>query len=364
MKSRCEDSNSTNTGEVRQNDYSCYEQLPAMLHTADADGRLTAVSELWLKNLGYSRAEVIEQPATRFLSPESQEYANIVCLPRFFAEGFVRDEPMQFVKKNGDIIDVLLSAVAENDPDGDFIRSVAVAVDVTESRNAQKAMEVYQNKLRSLTSELSITEERERRRIASELHDGVVQSLAISKMTLSEILSEPDASLIERSLKDLDGLLDQAISETRTLMYETSPSVLYLLGLSAAIKWQLDQIATRYHLVTHFDEDESEKPLEESLRAFLFRATQELLINVVKHAQAKTINVRLERDCEYVILNVSDDGIGFDGSVQSMEPNLTNGFGLFNIRDRLGYYCGKLEIASERGRGSRVTLYVPFERCK
>jgi len=116
-----------------------YENTPVMLHSIDSKGKLLSVNNYWLKIMGYEREEVIGKLSTDFLTESSQEYARKVVLPEFFKTGRCLDVSCQFVKKNGDIIDVLLSATSEKDEQGN-IRSLAVLTDVTERKQAKMAL--------------------------------------------------------------------------------------------------------------------------------------------------------------------------------------------------------------------------------
>lgn len=119
---------------------SLYENTPVMLHSIDRDGRLISVSNTWLAQMGYERSEVIGQFSTDFLTPASQDYARTEVLPHYFQMGICEDVSYQFVTKQGEVIDVLLSAIAERNPDGDILRTLAVSVDVTERNRIEAAL--------------------------------------------------------------------------------------------------------------------------------------------------------------------------------------------------------------------------------
>jgi PAS domain S-box-containing protein len=117
-----------------------YENTPVMLHSIDSYGNLISVSNFWLEKLGYKRHEVLGHKSTEFLTPESQKYAR-QALPEYFHKGFCQNIPYQFIKKDGQILDILLSAIAERDADGNIIRSLAVLIDVTESNKAKQKIQ-------------------------------------------------------------------------------------------------------------------------------------------------------------------------------------------------------------------------------
>ena len=127
-----------------------YEKTPAMGHSIDQEGRLVSVTDTWLETLGYSRDEVIGRKSTSFLTEASRRIANEIALPEFFRTGAIKDTPYQFVKKNGEIIDVILSAVTERDAKGNFPRSFAIFTDVTAQKRAEEALLESEGRLRTV----------------------------------------------------------------------------------------------------------------------------------------------------------------------------------------------------------------------
>jgi hypothetical protein len=133
---------------------SLYNETPVMLHSIDHDGRLISVSNYWLDTLGYQREEVIGRRTTEYLTEESRRYAEEVVLPEFFRTGSCKEVPYQFVKKNGEILDILLSAIAERNDAGKVVRSLAVMIDVTERKQAQGEIEKLNSALVARATEL------------------------------------------------------------------------------------------------------------------------------------------------------------------------------------------------------------------
>ena len=117
-----------------------YNNTPVMLHSIDSSGRLISVSDFWLDKLGYSRDEVIGRKSTDFLTEESKRFAVEVVLPSFMRTGQCKEVEYQFVRKTGDVVDVLMSAIAEHAPDGSIERSLAVMTDVTRRKKAERAL--------------------------------------------------------------------------------------------------------------------------------------------------------------------------------------------------------------------------------
>jgi len=210
--------------------------------------------------------------------------------------------------------------------------------------------------LRALAQELIVTEERERRQLAQALHDTVSQTLVLTNMRLSSLRAN---TAFHGELDDTIALLDQIIDHTRTLTFELSPPILYELGLDAALEWLAESLEARYQLRIRVQCVAWRETLGDDLRAFLFTAIREVLLNVIKHAQAHRVTVKLRKDVASIVAVVSDDGIGF---VPTLLPNLrsdNSGFGLFSIRERLRHLGGHLDILSSPDHGTRVTLVVP-----
>ncbi len=131
-----------------------YHHTPAMLHSIDISGRIVSVSDYWSEVLGYRREEAIGHRLTRFFTDESRRYAEKKVFKGFFKTGFIKDVPYQFVKKNNEIIDVLLSAIADRDEHGHIIRTLAVSIDVTERKRAEEALKQAKEELSRYSQDL------------------------------------------------------------------------------------------------------------------------------------------------------------------------------------------------------------------
>jgi signal transduction histidine kinase len=189
-----------------------------------------------------------------------------------------------------------------------------------------------------------------------------MQDLILFKISSGQLRGE---NLPEELVKPLDEIykhLDRIIDEMRSLTFDLGSSVLYELGLEAAIReWLSDEVQQKYGIHTEFEDDERPKPLDDDVRAVLYRAVRELLVNIVKHAQARKVKVSIGRDNHHVRIVVADDGIGF---VPSPQLNKTGSIGLFSIRERLNYLGGSIEIESKPGQGTHITLVAPINREK
>jgi PAS domain S-box-containing protein len=233
-------------------------------------------------------------------------------------------------------------------------------LEVEERIGNQIKMREQQEKLRSLSSELVLTEERERRRIATELHDRIGQTLTVARIKLGELREALPAGTAVENLADIRQFIEQTIQDTRSLTFELSSPVLYELGLEAALAWLVNQTRKKHGLLAEFKDDGQPKPLDDDCRVTAFQAVRELLFNVVKHARAQSATISIRRDDDAVRIDIEDDGIGFDTSELDVIVSGSTGFGLFSVRERLQPLGGRMEIHSEPGRGSRVAIVLPL----
>jgi len=215
-----------------------------------------------------------------------------------------------------------------------------------------------QKKLRSLASALSLAEQRERRRIATEVHDRIGQNLALLRIKLGEMRkANPESYLLE-----LIELLDDAIRDVRSLVSEISSPVLYELGFVPAVRQLTKKMGEQQGIDLHFQNDGKPKSISDDVQVLLFQAVRELLVNVAKHSNASRGTVSVSREGDSVRIDVKDDGVGFDTSTVDPSASENAGFGLFSIRERLEPLGGSLEVSSTPGEGSTVTLFAPLEK--
>jgi DNA-binding NarL/FixJ family response regulator/anti-sigma regulatory factor (Ser/Thr protein kinase) len=217
-----------------------------------------------------------------------------------------------------------------------------------------------------LASQLAQAEQRERRRLARLLHDHLQQLLAAAKMRVSVLRQGPSPNgshLIEQ----VDDLLGESIAASRSLTAQLSPPLLYDGGLAPALEWLARRMQEEHGLEVEVSFDRAAEPAADDLRAFLFQAARELLFNVVKHAGVRRarVEVALERQAQadepgdMIRVTISDLGAGFDADILKNETQLSERFGLFGIGERIAVIDGRLDVESEPGRGTSISLIVP-----
>lgn len=226
----------------------------------------------------------------------------------------------------------------------------------------QQEQEIHENhrQLAELTEELLLTEERERRHIASALHDSIGQSLAFSKRELGVLRKDLPEALLEK-LDRAKQQIDEAVQRTRSLTFELSPSTLYTFGLEAAIDELAEQFSQQEGFQCHLDVQDGDEPLSEQTKVLLYRATRELLINVAKHAEANNVFISVRRINGNVRIEVEDDGKGFDVAKTQSPQGKPVTFGVFSLRQRLTCKNGSFTIRSAPDEGTTVTMQLPLE---
>jgi PAS domain S-box-containing protein len=244
------------------------------------------------------------------------------------------------------------------DERGKVTHFVSVQRDITDRKKTEEQFHVYQEQLRLLASELLLAEERERRRIAMDLHDNIGQMLALTRIKLGVLRNALPGNVHEDAVGDLVELIDQSIGYTKSLSFELSPPLLYDIGIEATIEWLAEQMQKQHYILFFCENDGSPKPLKRDVSILLFQTVRELFMNIVKHSQAHQVNVEVSREADDIKIVVADDGIGFDAS--KVDTDLT--FGFFSIRERLKYLGGSLSIDTGPGRGTRVTVTSPLDR--
>jgi PAS domain S-box-containing protein len=233
-----------------------------------------------------------------------------------------------------------------------------------EQRVAERTEELVQSerRLRALATELNLAEQRERTRLANDLHDYLAQLLVLGKLTLGQAKRLQLPSLAEKLIKETDETLGEALNYCRTLMAELSPRVLQEQGLPAGLKWLSEHMKRQnLEVAVKVDNVNSVRCPEDSA-VLLFQSVRELLINVAKHGAVKKATVTMTHQDGSLTIVVRDEN-GFDlaaATAASTISPLSSKFGLFSIRERMKALGGTFAIQSERSKGTTATLTFPL----
>lgn len=232
--------------------------------------------------------------------------------------------------------------------------------EISERKQVEYKLRSYQEKLRSLASELTLTGEKERRRLAIALHDRIGQSLALSKIKLTTLIQEIESKGMESKLRDITSVVSQTIQDTRSLTFEISPPDLYELGFVAAAESLVERYGQDYGIKAEFVSSENSLPLSEEAAIILYQVLRELIVNIIKHSNADKMRVTLRKSGNFVRVRVWDNGKGFDPS-SVLQDSSSLSFGLFSIQERLEPLGGNMDVSSKIGVGTEITLKVPLK---
>ena len=340
-----------------------YAESPISIELCDAKGRVVDANRACLDMFGMSQVAdrkwpgIFDDPLVPQPAKESLRQHEVVRYETSVNFDQLKKDQLYGGTRSGTAyLDVLASPLGVRV--GQSLSGYLLEIqDITDLKQAEQRLQSHQEQLRSLASQLSLAEERERRRLAADLHDQVGQSLAAIKLKLGAARQAVLASDAGHHLDEIRGLVEEAIRQTRSLTFDLSPPILYELGLEPALEWLAEQFQAKHAISASLEDDGQTKPLEDDVRGLLFRAVSELLMNIAKHAQARTVVISVSRRQNDVHIQVRDDGMGFN---ETDTDRRTSGFGLFNIRERLTAIGGRLAIDSEPGRGASITLVAPL----
>ncbi|MDH4212211.1 MAG: sensor histidine kinase [candidate division WOR-3 bacterium] len=252
------------------------------------------------------------------------------------------------------------------------LKNVKLRKEIKQRKTAEKELKKHRDHLeqlveertadlRSLAHELSLVEEKQRRKIATYLHDDISQALALATVKLQSMREERSIPEILKAIEEVEEIIEQTNQRARSLTFEISPPILYDLGLEPALEWLAGQFSKKHGIECAFSCDRQPKPMSNDTRVILFQSVRELLTNVVKHARASEVMVSVFKDDNTIRIEVKDNGNGFNHRILEQKSKKNEGFGLFNLRERLRHMRGKLQISSKVGQGTSVALVAPLE---
>lgn len=243
----------------------------------------------------------------------------------------------------------------QNAPD----QVAAIFNEVTLRRKAEARERKYLARLSAMAAELTAAEDRERRRVAEQLHDRVSQPLAVARMRLKNAC-RPEVGADFDELAVTQALLEDAIRQTRAITTSLCPPMLYELGIGAALRWLIEDMRDHYELSVELETCVDESALSLDSKLTLFRVAQELAMNVVKHSGVHEASMTVVSDVARCTLTVEDHGRGFDEN-DLISDDAEPGFGLFSIRERAPHLGAVFELESTPGQGTKVSFSIPLD---
>ena len=345
------------------------------LVTISPDGMITDVNEASVRATGVPRDQLVGTDFCEyFTDPELARQGYRAVL----SDGEVHDYPLAIQHVDGSVTDVLYNAAIYRDEQGVTQGVFAAARDVTKKKKVQEQLQQAHDELemrvaertaelarsheemKTVSFELIWAEEKERERIAGELHDQVGQSLLLAKMKLDALADRITDDTLRSSALEASSLVTVSISDIRSLTFRMRPPLLDTAGIDTVLKWLCSSVSSDYDLQVEFAGECQPASLSVETRYTLYQAVRELLINAAKHARTQRAQVSLTASDDTIVVSVTDEGIGFDAPAAILKHIDNGGFGLYNVRQRIEYLGGSCAIESAPGRGTRITLTLPL----
>jgi PAS domain S-box-containing protein len=350
------------------------------------DGIITTWNASAQRLFGYAADEIIGQPIRRLIPPDRQAEEDVILTKLRAGERIEHFETMR-VRKDGRLIEVSLTISPVKNREGQIIGVSKIGREISERKQAELRLKkseeglkalagslevlvehrtaeltLSQERLRALASELNLTEQRERQKLASDLHDYLAQLLSLIRIKLDLMKHHAMEEGVARLLTELQDLTARALTYTRTLVTQLSPPALEEFGLNMALQWLATQMQERnLNVVIQTAEIPS---LPEDHGLLLFQSVRELLMNCVKHAQVRQATLTVAYLNGSLRITVSDQGVGFDLGTMSAPVKtggpMTQGFGLFSIHERMHSLGGQFDLTTAPGKGTVATLVLPI----
>jgi len=322
------------------------------------EGIIEFANDKFAEIYGYEKNELIGMQSLDLVHPEDRPMIEEMRENRLKGKKVPSEYEIRGLTKTGDTIWVMRSFSLINYKDGPAISGIVS--DLTKRRKAEDALRESGKELRILSNQLLSAEEKERKRIARELHDGIGQALSAIKFSVENSLRQlrkvSDQSELE-SLEAIIPLTQKTIEEVRRMVKDLRPSILDDLGILATINWvcrEFQKVYTGIRIEAEIDVQENIVP--SSHKTVIYRILQEALNNVAKHSRADLIQLSLVEQGKRIIMSIQDNGVGFDVSKTiSMKPS-RRGFGLASMRERAELSGADFDIISEDGDGTRIRV--------
>jgi PAS domain S-box-containing protein len=344
-----------------------FETSPDAITVCDSQFRISMINRRGAQLFGYEDAEeMIGKNLYEFVSPESTQMAeaNIQLLA---AGNELRNVESLVLRKDGSSFPMESNAAMILDALRKPKALIAVSRDINERKRAETELKQSREQLRALTLHMQSVREEESRRIAREIHDelgsaltGLKWDMELMEQTLLQLEDIELRQMLEKSIHSSIGLIDETTNTVRRISSELRPGILDDLGLVEAIEWQTQQFQSRTGLQCHCDASALLTELSSQQSTVLFRIFQEILTNVLRHAQATCIRVYVREGNEEVILRVEDNGLGITERAQSNLHSL----GLLGMRERAFSVGGEVTIVGEKGSGTTVSVRIPVSPQK
>jgi PAS domain S-box-containing protein len=322
----------------------------------DASSTLVFVNHRMAEMLGYSVDEMIGRSTRDFLEGESSEQADERAERR--RAGIKEQFDFRFRRKDGSELWGIVSTTPVMDEDNRFSGALGMVTDITQRKRAEEELRRSNEQIRELAGRLITVQEEERRRIARELHDDIVQKVASLAINISMVKKRLPASA-DSVIPDVEALQQRVFGlagDIRQLSHQLHPAALEHAGLIAALKSFATEFSQLEGIGVKLTVPESNDAIPPDIAICVYRVVQESLRNVAKHSGSKAAEVVLAIEGTDLYLAIKDQGKGFD-----VQHARGSGLGMLSVEERVRLCGGSIEIISELNRGTALTVRFPLE---
>jgi len=325
----------------------------------ETDGTFKYISPSVKNILGYEQSEYLGKKIFDLVHEDDTKSIKEVMHKRLFNNELSKPFSYRVLHKKGHFVwlEFFSSPVYKDNKLSHF---VTYSRDITQWMLAKEEIQEYQTSLQKLTTEITLIEEKQKKEIASNIHDHLSQSLVISKMRINELKKKPLQKGIVEDLKFIEKNISDALKNSRKITYDLSPPVLYQLGIIDALNWLVEEVETTHKIKCIINSNVTTLILDDVKSILLYRSIQEVINNAVKYSNASHITLNINKNKLGLDILLNDNGTGFDTSTLNTHNHTGSGFGLFTVRERIRNIKGEFRIASEINKGTHVTFFIPL----
>jgi len=337
-----------------------FEQAAVGIARVAPDGRFIEVNDRFCEIAGYDRAQLMQGDFQGITHPDdlAADLANVNRLLVGEITSYTMEK--RYIRSAGQIVWVTLCVGLVRDRDGRPTNFISVVQDISDAKRAAQTLTEYSQRLAHLSRRLLSVQEEERRALARELHDHVGQQLAALKLNLERIRHAHPELAEEMRLTDSLEITDDTMRQIGDTSFDLRPSILDDFGLSPAVRWyaQRQEKRSGLHIVVRA---EVEQRLPDHIETAAFRIVQEAVNNAIRHGGSATrVSVALTIDRNWLSLNISDDGCGFDPEALTDLGGEAGGMGLLSMRERAELLGGQFRLRTAPGAGASVEARLPL----
>lgn len=328
----------------------------------DQNAHIISVNKATCTLLGYRADELIGSSISKILPREEKEFFE-VNFKTFLAGQKVINLELHYQTIEGLKVPMLFSAGLLHSKEGTIDGVVGIARDVTERKQAEKALRQSESELHYLSCQLLTAQEKERRRLSLELHDELGQDLMVLKLKVRAIqrAGEMDQDSFKKECDEVIGYINEVTENVRRLSRDLSPSLLEDLGLTIALRRLVETSCAHSDIAYSLDMTESDDLFSPGERITVYRILQESLTNIAKHAQATRISLTLRAEDGFFYFRIDDNGQGFDLHKTFTQDPAERGLGLSTMNERVRMLGGSLNIVSRKGSGTTISFRTPLK---